>query len=333
MNPTDSVCQTILDLKIKVLAGAEPSFEEAMFLAGLEDPSALECLYGAAGAITRHFHGKDVALCSLINAKSYLCPEDCGFCAQSLHYSTGARQYGLVPADEVLAAATRAEAAGIRDFCIVTSGAELTDEEFERVLGMFRRLRRETKLNLDGSLGWLEPERIRKLREAGVRRINNNLQTSREHYGKIVSTHSFDKRVESLKGLQAGGMEICAGGILGLGESREDRVRLAFELKPYSPHCIPINLLDPRPGTPLADQAPMAVTEILKTVAIFRFIHPRANIKLAGGREKNLSPRDQEKALQSGANGLIVGGYLTSAGNPVSKDLEMISRIGASIGT
>jgi biotin synthase len=319
---------TIDSLKRKVIEGGEISFEEAMFLAEMDQKEDVQHLFKSAGEITRHFHDDQVALCSLINAKSYLCTEDCGFCSQSLHFNTDAEQYSLVSEETVLAAAKRFEADGIRDFCIVTSGAELSDDEFEKVLSMFRRLHRETRMNLDGSLGWLTPERIHRLKEAGVRRINNNLQTSRNYYGKIVSTHTIDQRIESLDRLKEGGMEICSGGILAMGESRRDRIQMAFELKPYQPHCIPVNILNPRPGTPLEDQPGEDPVEILKTIAVYRFIHPHANIKLAGGREKNLNSEQQETALRSGANGLIVGGYLTSAGNPVQKDLEMLRRTG-----
>jgi biotin synthase len=318
-------------LKRRVLKGEEISFEEALFLIELPSGEDLQSLLKAAGEIVRHFHGHEIALCSLINAKSYLCTEDCGFCAQSLHFNTGAEQYPLVSEEEVLATAKRFESDGILDFCIVTSGAELKDDEFEKVLAMFQRLRRETKMNLDGSLGWLSSERIQRLKEAGVRRINNNLQTSRNYYSKIVSTHTIDKRIESLELLKAGGMEICSGGILAMGESRQDRVRLAFELKPYKPHCIPVNILNPRPGTPLENQPGADPLEMLKTIAVYRFIHPHANIKLAGGREKNLTTEDQKQALCSGANGLIVGGYLTSSGNSVQKDLEMLKQTGCSL--
>ncbi|MBI4711402.1 MAG: hypothetical protein HY767_02950, partial [Candidatus Omnitrophica bacterium] len=170
-----------------------------------------------------------------------------------------------------------------------------------------------------------------KLRAAGMRRFNHNLQCSREFYPKIVSTHTYDERMETLKFLGENSVEVCSGGIFGMGESAEDRIRLAFELKPYNLHCLPINVLNPRPGTPLERQAAISPEEILKTVAIYRFIHPKANIKLAGGRELNLGVYFQEKALRGGANGFVVGGYLTTAGNPLQEDLDMLRRSGFSI--
>jgi biotin synthase len=235
--------------------------------------------------------------------------------------------------EEVLKEAKKSEANGIQSFCVVTSGEILSDAEFEQVLATFRLLSEKTRLRLDGSLGNLTERQIRKLRTAGMRRCNHNLQCSREFYPEIVSTHTYDERMETLKFLKENGVEICSGGILGMGETPGDRINLAFELKPYGLHCLPINILNPRPGTPLEGQQAIAPGEAVKTVAIFRFIHPRANIKLAGGRELNLGVYFQEKALRGGANGFVVGGYLTTAGNPLQEDLDMLRRAGFSLGT
>ena len=201
------------------------------------------------------------------------------------------------------------------------------------MLATFRLLSEKTGLRLDGSLGNLTAEQIRKLRKAGMRRFNHNLQCSREFYPKIVSTHTYDKRIETLEFLDENGVEICSGGILGMGETREDRVKLAFELKPYDLYCLPINILNPRPGTPLENRHAIDPVEIVKTIAIFRFIHPKANIKLAGGRELNLGVYFQEKALRGGANGFVVGGYLTTSGNPLREDLAMLRHAGFSVET
>ena len=168
---------------------------------------------------------------------------------------------------------------------------------------------------------------MERLREAGLRRFNSNLQTSREFYPEIVSTHSYDKRLETLEYLKEGELEMCSGGILGMGETSSDRVKMAFELKRFRPECVPMNVLNPRPGTPLENAPKIENFEILKTIAVYRFILPKSNIKLAGGREISLGA-EQDKALQGGANGLIVGGYLTTAANPVHDDLEMLRRSG-----
>lgn len=318
----------ILELKNRILAGGEIQFEEAMCLIEIKPGEDVDCLLEAAREITFYFNSKEPGLCSLINAKSYLCGEDCGFCAQSVRFDTRVNRYQLMSPDEVVKAAKEFEKKGTKNFCVVTSGGELNDKEFEEILEIYRRLRQETSMNLDGSLGFLTPERVQKLKEVGLRRFNNNLQSSREFYPKIVSTHTYDKRLETLRLLQEGDMEICSGGILGMGETRKDRVKLAFELKPFRPHCLPMNILNPRPGTPLENMPGPDPLEMIKTIAVFRFIHPKANIKLAGGREVKLGPHYQEMALKGGANGLIVGGYLTTSGNPIHEDFEMLKRAG-----
>lgn len=315
-------------LKKDVLEGRDISFDDAMHLIEIEERAELDYLLEAAHEITLHFNSNEPGLCSLINAKSYLCAEDCGFCSQSVRFDTRVSRYQLMSADEVVQAAKEFEKKGTQNFCVVTSGGALSESEFEHILGIYRRLKAETSMNLDGSLGFLTAERVQKLKEAGVRRFNNNLQSSREFYPKIVTTHDYDTRLETLKMLKEGNMELCSGGILGMGETREDRVKLAFELKPYAPHCLPMNVLNPRPGTPLENVPQPDPLEMIKTIAVFRFIHPRSNIKLAGGREVNLGNQVQEKSLRGGANGLIVGGYLTTEGNPIHDDFEMLKRAG-----
>ncbi|MDA9101295.1 biotin synthase BioB [Omnitrophica bacterium] len=318
----------IRQLKERVLEGGEISFQEALTLAQITEPSGIQDLCRAAHEITRKFHSEEPSLCSLVNAKSNLCSEDCAFCSQSVRHDTRINQYPLMKPEEVLTAAKRFEEKGVKSFCVVTSGGELTDNEFESVLEMFRMLREQTQLNLDGSLGFLTAQRAVRLKEAGVRRINNNLQTSREFYPEIVSTHTYDKRKETLDVLRDQAVEICSGGIWGMGESAEDRIRLAFELKPYQPQCLPVNLLNPRPGTPLENAEKCDPMEFIKMIAVYRFIHPHAGIKLAGGRELNLGDDYQRMALQGGANGMIIGGYLTTAGNPAQKDFELLRQAG-----
>lgn len=333
MNSPEPTLSKIESLKNKVLKGEGISFEEAMGLMDLETPEEMRGLLEAAHDITRHFNSDRPSLCSLINAKSYLCGEDCGFCSQSVRFDTQADRYMLMHPEQVVEAAKRAEKSGAQNFCIVTSGAAPTDEEFEKIIEILKRLREETKLHLDASLGFINENQARRLKEIGLRMFNHNLQTSREFYPKIVSTHTYETRLQTIRALLEGGLELCSGGILGMGESREDRVKLAFELKPYEPHCIPINVLNPRPGTPLEDRPKLDPQEVLKTIAVYRFIHPKANIKLAGGREANLSSGQQEEALQGGANGMIIGGYLTTSGNSVEEDLKMLKRAGYQVET
>jgi biotin synthase len=321
----------IQELKHRVLAGGSITRDEALRLSSIEDPTTLDLLLDAAHEITAKFRPPQPDLCSLVNAKSYLCSEDCGFCSQSSHYETGVKRYPLMTPEEILKEARKSEANGVQSFCVVTSGETLNDAEFERVLATFRLLNEKTHLRLDGSLGNLTAGQIRKLRAAGMRRFNHNLQCSREFYPKIVSTHTYDERKETLKFLAENGVEVCSGGIFGMGETEEDRISLAFELKSFEPHCLPVNILNPRPGTPLEGRAAIAPKEIVKTIAIYRFIHPKANIKLAGGRERNLGVYFQEKVLCGGANGFVVGGYLTTTGNPLQEDLDMLRRSGFSM--
>lgn len=317
----------IAELKEKVLEGGEIREGEALELMELEGREALQCLLEAAHEITLHFNSNKPGLCSLINAKSYLCGEDCAFCAQSVRFETGAERYDLLDEEVILHAAKKAEEKGAVNFCLVTSGAAPSDRDLEKLLQIIRRLRAVTSLNIDASLGFVTREQAEKLREAGLRRFNHNLQTSREFYPRIVSTHPYETRLATLEALREGGLELCAGGILGMGESREDRVKMAFELKRFQPECVPVNLLNPRPGTPLENAPPIDPLEAVKTIAVYRFILPRANIKLAGGREGGLREY-QEAALKGGANGLIIGGYLTTKGNPMADDFAMLERAG-----
>jgi biotin synthase len=318
----------IQELKSRVLAGGKITPSEARRLSAIQDSATLDLLSSAAHEIASKFQSARPDLCSLVNAKSYLCSEDCGFCSQSSHYKTGVKRYPLMAPEEVLENAQACEAQGVQSFCIVTSGETLNPGEFEQVLATFRLLSEKTGLRLDGSLGNLTAEQIGKLRAAGMRRFNHNLQCSREFYPKIVSTHTYDERMETLNFLKENDVEVCSGAIFGMGETPDDRIKLAFELQPYDLHCLPINILNPRPGTPLAGRPAMDPSEAVKTAAIFRFIHPKANIKLAGGRELNLGVYFQEKALRGGANGLVVGGYLTTSGNPLHEDKEMLENAG-----
>src|SRR3989338_10372161 len=230
----------LTELKDRILKGSEITYDEALSLIEIEDPELLNTLRAAAHEITLAFHSNKPGLCSLINAKSYLCGEDCGFCAQSVRFETSAARYELLEPEVIVEAAKKAELQGAQNFCIVTSGGALTDDEFERILGVVKQLTHETHLGIDGSLGFLTPRRVERLKAAGLRRFNSNLQSSREYYPQVVSTHSYDKRVETLRHLREGGLELCSGGILGMGESREDRIKMAFELKQFHPECLPI---------------------------------------------------------------------------------------------
>lgn len=314
----------------KVLAGGKIERSEAEALLNTPD-EFLQRLLAAADRIRIRFKGSHFDSCSLINARSGKCGEDCAFCAQSAHHQGDCDVYGLKPAEEILAAAKAAKESGAARFCTVTSGGALSAAEFDSLIKALERVRSEVDIQLDASLGFLDDERSARLAAAGVTRYNHNIETSRDHYSKICTTHHFDQRVETVRTVMNKGFSACSGGIIGLGETPLQRLDMAFTLADLGVDCVPINILNPRPGTPLQDSTPPEPLEILKTVAIFRLILPKATIKVAGGREKNLGDF-QALALRSGANGMIIGGYLTTAGRSVDDDLKMVRQAGFVVG-
>jgi biotin synthase len=209
----------------------------------------------------------------------------------------------------------------------VTSGGALSSAEFDSLIESLARVRSEIDIALDASLGFLDQERAARLCSVGVSRYNHNLETSREYYPQICTTHSFDQRVATVRTVMAAGLSACCGGIIGMGETPHERLDLAFTLAELGVDCVPINILNPRPGTPLQDAVPPEPLELLKTVALFRLIMPRATIKIAGGREANLADF-QAMVLRAGANGMIIGGYLTTGGRPVEQDKKMVRQAG-----
>ena len=229
--------------------------------------------------------------------------------------------------ERIVEEAKEAQARGTGRFCLITSGRELSDKEFETILAALDRIRRETTLDLDCSLGTLSEERGESLRKVGVSRYNHNVETAESHFPQICSTHSFRDRVKTVEVLKERGFSVCCGGIIGLGESPQQRLELVFSLKQLGIDCIPFNILNPRPGTPLENSEPIPPMEVIKTISLFRLVLPKGTIKIAGGREANL--RDlQSLALLAGANGLIVGNYLTTPGRNAEDDLTMVKDLG-----
>lgn len=314
------------ELVRRILSGEEIAPPEALAWGGLDGEELWELLW-AAGWLTRHFHGRQVDLCSIINAKSGRCSEDCAFCAQSGHHRTGAPVYPLLSREEILQRALEMEAAGARRFSLVTSGRGALSGDFEKILGIFETLREKTGLSLCTSLGLVDFQKAARLKEAGVSTYHHNLETSRSYYHRICTTHSFGDRVETVRAVQEAGLEVCSGGIIGLGEGWEHRVEMAFQLKELGVWSVPLNILTPIEGTPLWGSPVPAPLEVLKTAAMFRLVLPRTVIRLAGGREAAL--RDlQSAALLGGVNGLMVGNYLTTGGRQVEDDLRMIRDLG-----
>lgn len=313
----------------KVLRGGETTPEEALYLIALDGPDVYHLL-AYANAIRERFTGGGVELCSIINARSGNCSEDCAFCAQSAHHpAADAPVYPLLDAEAILAKARAMEAAGVRHFDIVTSGYGYTedDPDFQRILAIYRRLRAETGLELCACLGVLTPGAARALAAAGVRRYNHNLEAARSFFPKICTTHTYDDRVATVRAVKEAGMEVCCGGVIGMGETPEQRVELALALRDLDVDSVPVNVLNPRAGTPLAGASRLAPLDILKTFAVFRFILPDKLIRYAGGREVNLGPL-QPLGLLAGLNAMLVGGYLTTPGRELAHDLEMIAGLG-----
>ncbi len=310
----------------KVLSGRSATMKDILPLLEAKGPDIVE-LAAVANRIRVAFTGNQVDLCSLLNAKSGRCPEDCAFCAQSVHYKSEAPTYPLLDPEQMVKEAKEAQTRRTGRFCLISSGRQLNDKEFETVLDALGRIRKETELALDCSFGSLTRERAEALKSVGVTRYNHNLETAESHFSKICTTHSFRDRVETIEVLKGQGFSICCGGIIGLGESAQQRLELAFSLRELGIDCIPLNILNPRPGTPLEHSEPIPPMEIIKTIALFRLVLPKGTLKIAGGREVHL--RDlQSLALLAGANGLIVGNYLTTPGRSAEDDLTMIRDLG-----
>ncbi len=318
--------KTILRLGERVLGGEGVSMKDVRPLLEAKGPDLLD-LVAVANRVRKEFNGDGIDLCTLLNAKSGRCPEDCAFCAQSAHYKTEAPVYPLMDSNRMVEEAREAEKKGAGRFCLITSGREPSDKEFETILRALDRIGKETTLDLDCSLGTLSEERAGCLKKVGVTRYNHNLETAESHFPQICSTHSFRDRVQTIQILKDQGFSICCGGIIGLGESPEQRLELALSLRQLGIDCIPLNILNRRPGTPLEHSASIPPMEIIKTISLFRLVLPKGTIKIAGGREANL--RDlQSLALLAGANGLIVGNYLTTPGRNAEDDFRMIKDLG-----
>jgi len=315
----------------KVLNGGEVNFQEAVALSRLEG-SDIPFLLALAGKVREKFSGDSVNFCSIINARSGRCSEDCAFCAQSARHRAEINVYPLVSTAEMVQAAKQAAQAGAHRFSIVTSGRGTGEKkEFAAILEAVARIRRETGLECCCSLGILTPAEAEALKEAGVSRYHHNLETSRSFFSRICATHTFDERVKTIRITREAGLKCCSGGIIGMGESFAQRIEMAFTLKELGVDSIPVNILNPIKGTRLADQKPLPPLEILKTIAIFRLILPDKELRYAGGREVNL--RDlQALGLVGGINGMLVGGYLTTAGRGPGLDRQMVADLERTLG-
>lgn len=271
--------------------------------------------------------GDKVDLCSIINGRSGRCPEDCKYCAQSAHHNTECEVYDFLPQEKILELCKINEQEGVDRFSIVTSGRALTGEEFEKALDAYRVMSKECNIELCASMGFLTKEQFEQLKEVGVTSYHHNIETSRRHFPNICTTHTYDQKLATLKVVKEAGLYVCSGGIIGMGEDFDDRIDMALDLAEAGVDSIPINALMPIKGTPLEGRERLTEDEILRTIAIFKYINPKADIRLAAGRA--LLSNDGEKALQSGASASITGDMLTTvACATIRSDKEMIKRIG-----
>jgi biotin synthase len=316
----------IKEVMNKVLTGGDINFDEAERLLHSNDISTLA---NSSNTITRRFNGHRVDVESLINAKSGGCPEDCSFCAQSASYMTGINKYSLLSQDSVLEQARRVKESGANSFCLVCAYRSPPEKEFNRICQIIIEIKKKLKIDVNVSLGFISRDKARRLKSIGVKRYNHNLETSESYFSQICKTHDFYDRVNTAKIVKEVGLELCCGGIIGMGENPRQRLELAFALKALEPEEVPMNILIARKGTPLQDLKPLDPMDAIRTIAAWRFIMPKTILKIGGGREIHLKEHER-MALKAGANGIITGGYLTTSGNNSNTDIAMIEEIGLS---
>jgi biotin synthase len=319
----ENIMSIVSQLKEKILAGSLITKEEAMTLADVP----LEELTAAADEIRARFCDNGFDVCTIINGKCGKCSEDCKYCAQSAHYNTDCQEvYGLLDTQTLLKDALDKEARGIRRYSVVTAGKKLTDEEVDQICESIREIKKHTNLEICVSFGLLNEAQYRRLKEAGASRAHCNLETSRAYFKQVCSTHTYDDKIETLLAAKRAGLSICSGGILGLGESIEDRIDMVLTIRELGVNSLPVNLLNPIAGTPFGTNPVLNHDEFTRMVAIFRFIIPDGNIRLAGGR--GLLGDQGISCFKGGANATISGDMLTTAGMTIESDLALIDSLG-----
>lgn len=314
---------SLTDIKDRIIGGGVITSAEAYSLLDAD----FDALCNAAADITAALCSDEFDSCSIINARSGHCPENCKWCAQSAHWATGCDTYPIIPEEECMTLARYNAAKGIRRFSLVTSGKAAKGKSLDAICSMLRRVTDETPMLTCASLGLLDLDDLRKVRQAGAVRYHCNLETAPSFFPSLCTTHTHGDKIATIRAAREAGLEICSGGIIGMGETPRQRVEFALALRDIEPVSIPINILIPIPGTPLADTPPLSEQEILTTIAIFRFVHPSIHLRFAGGRQK-LSPEAQMRAMKIGINGGIVGDMLTTLGSTIDADKDLIAKAG-----
>jgi biotin synthase len=303
---------------------------EALELGKLWDHREIEALVQRAWDARVQRFGDSTDMCSLVNAKSGGCAEDCGFCAQSKYAEADTPLHAMMEPEQILEHARAAEAAGAHRFCMVTQGQGLSKRDFEQVLAGARLVAEHTNLKRCASIGHMSADRARALKDAGIQRVHHNVETAESYYPEVSTTVRYQGRLRTIEAVREAGLETCVGGILNLGETREQRVEMAFELAAIDPTSVPINLLNPRPGTKFGDRKLMDPWEVVKWIAIFRLILPDALFRLCGGRVENLGEL-QATAVKAGLNGVMMGNFLTTLGNTPQQDRDMFEELGLNV--
>ena len=316
----------IKECEENVLSGVGISEQEAAKLFEIPDEFVPQ-LAKSANHITREFNGPKVDVEQLNNIKKNACSEDCSFCGQSAFFDTEIESYQLPSSDEVVKRAQKAKDEGAESYCLVAAWREPSSKDFEKVCQIIENINEKVGISVECSLGFLTELQAKKLKELHVKRYNHNLETAKSKFSEICTTHTYEDRIKTLQIARNAGLELCTGGIIGLGETRKQRLELTLELAAIYPEEVTINILVPIPGTPLELQTPLEKLEIIRMFSVIRFLLPESVIKISGGREVNLEDSGEE-LLQSGANGIITSGYLTMGGNESEKDIQMIKKIG-----
>lgn len=310
----------------QVLNGQQVDKTQAIELYNIGSENFWDLLY-YSNLIREKYFGKKIKVCSIVPGRMGGCSEDCKFCAQSARYETHIKKAEYTSDNDLLEAARQAAEDGVPTLGIVNSGQSVTEKELDRLTGLIKKIRTDFGLEICASLGILTEEQAQKLADAGVSRYNHNLETSQNHFSDIVSTHTFADRVKTIKLAHQAGMQVCAGGIFGIEETKQDRIEMALTLRELGVDTVPMNFLHPIEGTPLAKSKPLSPIEILTLIAVYRFILPKAHLKVAGGRVLNL--RDlQSWIFNAGATAILSGNYLTTAGRDVPEDMQMLNDLG-----